>query len=62
MRPVCQSWRKKTPFRACTASTIGRQAATCASDQMPGVSAYPTAWGEMLVASLTISPAPARWL
>ena len=37
MRPVCQSWRTMRPSLRCTAATIFVQAATWASDQMPGV-------------------------
>ena len=59
-RPVCQSCAKIVPQAACTAFVTVRHAATCSGVKSPGVSGLPSASREMLIPSLTMSPAVAR--
>jgi hypothetical protein len=48
--------------RACTPSVTFFQAAICSAVWMPGVAMEPVPWTEIWVASVMISPAPARWV
>ena len=60
MRPTCQSWSTISPPSSCTPSVVSFQPSTCSSLHTPGAAGQPRPSRLIPVASVMISPAPAR--